>query len=79
VFQGAAEPVELGDHELVAAAAGDQQRLVEFGAAGEFAGRIVDEDLFAAGGGDGVVLGVGVLGVSAVSSEKTTLSTIFDV
>jgi hypothetical protein len=37
MFEGAAEPVEFGDDELVATAAGDQQRLVEFGSAGEFA------------------------------------------
>jgi hypothetical protein len=59
VFEGAAGPVEFGDHGLVAAAAGDQQRLVQFGAAGELAGCLVDEDLFAAGCGEGVVLAFG--------------------
>jgi hypothetical protein len=61
VLQGPAEPVEPGDHELVAAAAGDQQRLVQFGAAGELAGGLVGEDLLAAGRGEGVLLGVGDL------------------
>jgi len=61
VFQAAAEPGEFGDHELVSPAVGDQEGLVEFGAAGELAGRFVDEDLFAACGGEGVVLGAGVL------------------
>jgi hypothetical protein len=37
VLKRATEPVEFGDDELVTAPAGDQQRLVEFGAAGEFA------------------------------------------
>jgi hypothetical protein len=60
VFQGAAEPVELGEHQLVALAQ-DEQGLVEFGTAGEFPGRLVDEDLFVAGGFEGVELGFGVL------------------
>jgi hypothetical protein len=38
VFQGAAEPVEFGDHELVVGPVGCEQCLVEFGAAGECAG-----------------------------------------
>jgi hypothetical protein len=49
-----AESVEFGDHELVSRTASDQQGLVQFGAAGEFAGRLVDEDLFASGSGEGV-------------------------
>lgn len=38
MFERAAEPVDLDDHELVAAAVDDQQRLVEFGSADEVAG-----------------------------------------
>jgi hypothetical protein len=34
VLEGSAESVEFGDDELIAAAVGDQQRLVEFGPAG---------------------------------------------
>lgn len=59
VCEGPAESVEFGDDEVVAAAVGNQERFVEFGAAGEFAGGLVDEDLFAAGCGECVVLGVG--------------------
>lgn len=44
MLQGPAEPVELSDQELVTAAAGDHQRLVQSGAPDEFAGRLVDVD-----------------------------------
>jgi hypothetical protein len=51
---------ELGDHELVAGAGGAQGG-VEPGASGEAPGGVADVDLFAAGRGEGVVLGFGVL------------------
>jgi hypothetical protein len=61
VFEGAAEPVELGDHQLVAGPVGRQQCFGQLRSAGEFAGGSVDEDFVAAGGAQGVVLGLGVL------------------
>jgi uncharacterized membrane protein YraQ (UPF0718 family) len=61
VLERAAEAVELGDDELVAGAGGDQQRLVELRARGEFAAGLVDEHLVATGRGERVVLAVGVL------------------
>jgi hypothetical protein len=61
VLQGTAEAVGLGHDELIASAVRGQQRLVQFGAAGELAGGFVDEDRFAAGGGECVVLCFGML------------------
>ncbi len=58
---GAAEPVELGDDELVAGAVRGQERLVELGAADKLTGGLVDEDRVVAGRSEGVVLGFGVL------------------
>src|SRR5262249_44669427 len=49
VLQGAAEAVELGDHEVVTLA-GDHQRLVERWPAGPLAGGPVGEHLSASGG-----------------------------
>jgi hypothetical protein len=59
VLEGPAEPVELGDHQLVALPVRRQQRLVQLRAAGEIAGCRVDDDRVAVGGGEGVVLGLG--------------------
>jgi hypothetical protein len=49
MLERAAEPVELGDEELVAGAFGDQQRLVQLWASGELAAGVVDEDPLAPG------------------------------
>lgn len=61
VFQRPTEPVELGDDELIACPVGREQGLVEFGSAGELSGGRVEEDLLAAGRGQSIVLGLGVL------------------
>lgn len=50
MLQRATKAVELGDHQLVAGT-GDEQCLVQRGAAGPLAAGLVDEDLLAAGGG----------------------------
>ena len=49
MLQGTAEPAELSDHELVDAPVGRQQSLVQFEAAGQLAGGLIDEDLLAVG------------------------------
>lgn len=60
VLPRAAETVEFGHAELVAFA-GNEEGLVEFGAAGELAGYLVGEDFLAAGRAERVLLGFGVL------------------
>jgi hypothetical protein len=61
VFQRPAEPVEFGDDKLIAGPVGREQRLVEFGSAGQLPRCCVEEDLLAARRCQGVVLGFRVL------------------
>jgi len=67
VLERTAEPVELGDDQLVTRAVGGQKGLVQLGASRELARRLVGEDLLAAGGGERVVLRFGVLVASGDS------------
>ena len=76
MLERAAEPVELGDNELVAGALCDEQRLVQLGASGELAAGVVDEDPLAPGRLERVVLSVGML--LAASTRARTRSAYAD-
>jgi hypothetical protein len=65
----ATEPVELRDHDDVTGAGVVEQR-IELRPAGELARGAVSEGAFAAGGGEGVVLAVGVLLDGADAAER---------
>ena len=60
MLKRAPEPVQLGDDQLVALP-GHEQGLVQLRPPGRLAAGLVDEDLVAAGGREGVSLGVDVL------------------
>jgi hypothetical protein len=60
MLQRPPEPVQLGDHELIAFSR-DQQCLLQPGPAGELARGLVGEHLLATGRGQRVVLGLGML------------------
>ena len=60
VLEGAPEPVQLGDDQLIVLP-GHEQGLVQLRAPGQLAARLVDEDLVAANSCQGVPLGGGVL------------------
>ena len=61
MFQGAAEPIEFGDDELIASPVGRVQGIVEFRAAGQLAAGLVEEHLVAASRDEGVFLSFGLL------------------
>ena len=61
MLERTAEPVELGDDQLVTRAVGGQEGLVQLGASRELARRLVDEDLLAACGGERIVPRIRVL------------------
>ena len=61
MLQGATQPIQFGHHNLVTRPIRREQRPIQLGAARQLPRHHVQEDLIAADGREGIVLGVGML------------------
>lgn len=59
--QRTAQPIKLGDNELVAGAVGRKHHRVQLKAAGQLARRLIQEDLITSRRGEPIALSLGVL------------------